>query len=259
MELPIEVVDAYVHCGLNKDHPYEVLAQTLQLAGVSRAVLVQHLGEYDNAYLGDIATANPNTIAAVALIDHRSATAEQDLWSVADSGHFRGLRVTDEALMQSPGLIAQAARLGLILMMSGLQGARDLLESQPDCRMVLTHLGRPNVSESPSFQSSTATLALAEYPGVYYQISGMKLWTTFPHEPLYPLLASAFSAFGESRLLWGSNYPVVGEVRDYTADLGLLLEGKLPLPEDAIPAIAGRNAAKLWFGSLSQLRETDIH
>jgi predicted TIM-barrel fold metal-dependent hydrolase len=76
---------------------------------------------------------------------------------------------------------------------------------------------------------------------------------------LYPLLASAFSAFGESRLLWGSNYPVVGDVRDYTADLGLLLEGKLPLPEDAIPAIAGRNAAKLWFGSLSQLRETDIH
>src|SRR5262249_20787936 len=161
-----EVVDAYVHCGLHKYHPHEVLAQTLKSAGVSRAVLVQHLGEYDNAYLGTIAAASPDTFAAVALIDHHSDAVEHDLGAVAESGHFRGLRVTDEALMQSPELIAQAAGLGLVLVMSGLQGARNLLEEQPDCRMVITHLGRPNVGESPSFPSSAAVLALAEYPYV---------------------------------------------------------------------------------------------
>ena len=32
------------------------------------------------------------------------------------------------------------------------------------------------------------------------------------------------------------------------ADLMLLLDGKLPVPDDAIEAIAGGNARRFWFG-----------
>ena len=64
---------------------------------------------------------------------------------------------------------------------------------------------------------------------------------------LYPLIADSFTHFGPKRMLWGSNYPVVGTKDDYEADLHLLLDGKLPIPPDAIPKIAGENAQRLWF------------
>jgi len=70
---------------------------------------------------------------------------------------------------------------------------------------------------------------------------------SYPHEPLYPLLAEAAARFGGARVLWGSNYPVVGETQDYLADLRQLLDGKLPFPEADIPAIAGGNARRLWL------------
>ena len=72
---------------------------------------------------------------------------------------------------------------------------------------------------------------------------------SYPHEPLYPLLAEAAARFGGARLLWGSNYPVVGDEQDYRNDLQLLLDEKLPFPDTDIPAIAGGNARSLWFGT----------
>jgi predicted TIM-barrel fold metal-dependent hydrolase len=75
----------------------------------------------------------------------------------------------------------------------------------------------------------------------------MKMFCPYPHEPLYPLIAQAIDAFGANRILWGSNYPVVGTVEDYTADLRLLLDDRLPVPGEAIAKIAGENAVRLWF------------
>ena len=75
----------------------------------------------------------------------------------------------------------------------------------------------------------------------------MKMFCPYPHEELYPLMSEAAAAFGTSRLIWGSNYPVVGDKNDYVADLKLLLEGRLSIPKEAIPLIAGANARALWF------------
>ena len=75
----------------------------------------------------------------------------------------------------------------------------------------------------------------------------MKMFCPHPHEALYPLIEQAVAAFGPQRILWGSNYPVVGSQEDYTADLRLLLDGGLPVPREAIGQIAGENAKRLWF------------
>ena len=72
-----------------------------------------------------------------------------------------------------------------------------------------------------------------------------------PHEPLYPLIERVVGAFGASRIMWGSNYPLVGSQDDYVADLRLLLEGRLPVPREAISQIVGENARQLWFDRAS--------
>jgi L-fuconolactonase len=75
----------------------------------------------------------------------------------------------------------------------------------------------------------------------------MKMFCPPPHEPLHPLIERVVAAFGASRIVWGSNYPVVGSQDDYVVDLRLLLDGRLSLPHDAISQIVGENARRLWF------------
>ena len=47
------MIDAYVHCGQSKYEPVESVLATMSVANVDRAVLIQHLEEYDNSYLRD--------------------------------------------------------------------------------------------------------------------------------------------------------------------------------------------------------------
>ena len=55
----MEIVDAYTHCGLRKYHPIEKIRHVMNLADVARAVLVQHLGEFDNSYIGNMVKNDP--------------------------------------------------------------------------------------------------------------------------------------------------------------------------------------------------------
>ena len=52
---------------------------------------------------------------------------------------------------------------------------------------------------------------------------------------------------GTSRTIWGSNYPVVGDVSDYAADLDLIRCNRRPISEYAAGDILGNNAGRLWF------------
>ena len=251
----MEIVDAYLHCGIRKFQPIEAVTGVLESAGVSRAVLVQHLGEFDNSYIGGIVKAQPERFAGVCLVDHTAPDAAERLGHWARSRLFQGIRFTTDTLQTAPQLWCDAVRLGLTIVLYAPDGIaphiaplQAFLDNHRDCTLVLSHLGNPDVRESPRFEAYREVYSLAKHPGVYYQVSGMKMFCPYPHEELYQLISEAATAFGASRLIWGSNYPVVGDRNDYAKDIGLLLDGKLPVAKEAIPLIAGGNARRLWFG-----------
>ncbi len=256
----MDIIDAYLHSGLSKYLPIEDVERTIAAAGVSRAVIVQHLGEYDNRYIRGIVEGQPDRFAGVCLLDHRGEQDRPDdarskLLSLLGAGPFRGVRFTSDVLREAPGVFGAAADAGGIIVFyapEGIAASVDaleaFLESRPGCRLVVTHLGNPRVEEDPGFGGHRALFRLAEYANVYLQISGMEMFCPYPHEPLYSLIEAAAGVFGPERLLWGSNYPVVGDLDDYRKELALLLEGRLPLPEEAVPKVAGGNAAALYFG-----------
>ena len=61
----MELIDSYLHCGLSKYLPVEDVEATMDAAGVSRAVMVQHLGEYDNGYIAGLVEARPDRFAEI--------------------------------------------------------------------------------------------------------------------------------------------------------------------------------------------------
>lgn len=252
----MEIIDSYLHCGLSKYLPVADVEATITAAGVSRAVMVQHLGEYDNSYIGRIVAEQPHRFAGVCLVDHRIEGVRNTLESLLGDGPFRGVRLTSEVLREAPEIFSFTAELEKVIVFFAPEGIADsvdallrFLGSNPDCRMVVTHLGNPRAEMAPAFEEHVALFRLASFPGVRLQVSGMEMFCPYPREPLYPLISEAVRAFGAERLLWGSNYPVVGGIDEYRAELRLLLDGQLPVPEAAIPAIAGGNSRSLWFES----------
>jgi L-fuconolactonase len=251
----MELIDAYAHCGLSKYEPIERVRATMAAAGVSRAVLVQHLGEFDNSYIGSVAAGDPEHFAGVMLVDHQSAQVADALRHWAASGHFHGLRLPADALLDRPALFSLAGDLGLVIVLFTPLGIRPILgplvqqlEIAPLTRVVVSHLGNPCVHGAQADEAAADVLELAQFANVYVQVSGIKMFCPPPHEPLYPLIERVVAAFGASRIMWGSNYPLVGSQDDYIADLRLLLDGRLPVPREAIPQIVGENARRLWFG-----------
>lgn len=250
----MEIIDGYTHCGLSKYEPIERVAEVMASANVSRAVLVQHLGEFDNSYLARIAAAEPQRFAAVCLIDHQPDDCIATLNRWANTGCIKGIRLSTDALAARPALADAAVDLDLIIVLYVPDGVppaasllSDLFQRRPDARLVVSHLGKPDPTDSPRFAKWGDTLRLAEHPGVYLQLSGMKMLCPWPHEPLYPLIEQAVERFGAARIYWGSNFPVVGDATDYMNDLSLVLDGKLPIASADIAAIVGQNAKRLWF------------
>ncbi|HEV3343788.1 MAG TPA: amidohydrolase family protein [Pirellulales bacterium] len=250
----MDLIDGYTHCGLSKYEPIERVEEVMAVAGVSRAVLVQHLGELDNSYLARIATDKPERFAAVGLVDHEPADCLETLRRWVEVGRFKGMRLTSDALAVRPALAEAVVQAGLIVVLyvpRGVAPVADALEPlfdrHPDARLVLSHLAQPDPAESPEFANWQDTLRLAAHPGVYLQLSGMKMSCPWPHEPIYPLIEQAIERFGPARVYWGSNFPVVGGADDYIKDLSLLLNGRLPIAAQDIPAVAGGNAKMLWF------------
>jgi len=255
----MEIIDGYTHCGTSKYEPIERVREVMAAAGVRRAVLVQHLGEFDNSYLGRIAAADPEHFAAVCLVNHEAADCGERLRRWAETGGFKGIRLTIDVFSAKPELAATAVELGLIIVLfapRGVAGAlgplASFLDRHPQARLVVTHMGNPDLKILARSAGPDDVFHLAEYPNVYFQISGMGMFCPWPHEPLHGLIERAFERFGASRLYWGSNFPVVGEQSAYCDDLALVLDGKLPVSAAAVPAIAGLNARRLWFPELAQ-------
>lgn len=141
------MIDGYCHCGLSKYRPVEDVLAVMKSAGIERAVLCQHLGEYDNAYLAGVVERHPATLAAVCLIDPTSASAVPDLESLHATGRFRGVRLLADWLRDYESLWGRAVELGLTLVIYAPQGMvaatpviTRFAAAHPAARVVVTHL-----------------------------------------------------------------------------------------------------------------------
>jgi predicted TIM-barrel fold metal-dependent hydrolase len=96
-----------------------------------------------------------------------------------------------------------------------------LVELCPDVTFVLDHLGKPEVAPSgPAASWSDEIARLATRPNVWCKLSGLATEARPADrtpEVLLPYLAFALDTFGPDRCLFGSDWPVSGQVVDYRA------------------------------------------
>jgi L-fuconolactonase len=251
------ITDAYGHCGLSKFKPIEEVKRITDRYGVARANLVQHMGEYDNSYIAGIVRDEPERFSGVFLVDVDAPDAAKAVERWASTGHFRGMRMTGASILTHQAVWKAASDLGLHIVVSGpftaesAAGIVRFASANPTTQLQITHMGSPALGDGPKFPSLQPLLSMSGQKNIHVQISGMHQYSTPPYTDIIPAVARVYEAFGEERVLYASNFPVMGEDQLYGLEQHLISSGRLGIPERTAPAVMDANARRLWFSRQS--------
>ncbi len=130
-----------------------------------------------------------------------------------------------------------------------LPAAAILAARCPDVTLVLDHCGKPPVASGELRAWERALRALASFKHVSCKLSGLVTeasWTSWRQEQLTPVLDVALDAFGASRLMFGSDWPVCLLAADYPRVVESVAAWSERLPPDARAAIFGGTAARVY-------------
>jgi L-fucono-1,5-lactonase len=183
---------------------------------------------------------------------------------LTSTGYLAGLR--HQALAEAdPGawLRSPAVRRGLALLdAAGLPfdlmirpahfaAAREAARDHPGLQFVLDHLGKPPIAAGELEPWASGLRALAAAPNVACKLSGLQTiaspdWT---YPELAPYLEIALEAFGPSRLIFGSDWPVSSQAAPYARVCEVAQAACSALSDDERAAVLAGNARAIYLDS----------
>ena len=202
----------------------EQMLAAMDKAGVAKAAIVQASTCYghDNSYVADAVAAHPDRFTGVFSVDVLAADAPERMhyWVGKKLGGMRlftfGSTMQNQASwLDDPTSYPAwdcAAELGISICLqmsaSGLPQMIRMAERFPKVRILLDHCARPALEDGPPYAAAESLFALATYPNIYLKLTQRNFSESrngkATPETFFPKLVSAF---GASRLAWGSNYP----------------------------------------------------
>ena len=238
------------------------LAPLMRIAGVDASIIVQAAPTAaETDYLLAIARRRPSVLGVVGWIDLEAPDAPAQIMTRAADPLFLGVRPMLQDIVQpdwilrpelEPALRA-IAETGLVfdaLILSHQIGVVDELAARhPDLSIVLDHGAKPKLGNDARMTAWRNGMAkLARRPNVTAKLSG--LLTELPPGGSVTVVTQAadtlFDLFGAARLLWGSDWPVLTMAGDYQAWFNQAREAVAARQADAVPAVMGANAARIY-------------
>jgi L-fuconolactonase len=149
--------------------------------------------------------------------------------------------------------VAQLAEFGLaydlLLYPRHLPVAVQLVQEFPTQAFVLDHLAKPAIADRVFELWSRDIRELAKFPNVSCKLSGMVTearWRQWKLGDFRPYLDVVLNAFGPSRLMVGSDWPVCTLSGDYAQTAGIVLDFVQQLTKTEREGILGGNCARVY-------------
>jgi L-fuconolactonase len=146
--------------------------------------------------------------------------------------------------------VLEAAGLPFDLMIrpAHFAAARQVARDHPGLQFVLDHLGKPPIAAGGLGPWAAALRALAAEPNVACKLSGLQTiasadWT---YRDLAPYIDVALEAFGPSRLLFGSDWPVSSQAASYSTVCDVARTACSALSRDEQTAVLAANARAIY-------------
>lgn len=238
------------------------LEQTLHANGVNGCIAVQaHQSEWETHFLVEMAQKYSFIKGVVGWIDLQKENLEQRLDYFGGLPHIAGWRHVaqdepDDFLQRSTVVngIKKVQERGyaydILIFEHQLPAALHLANACPDGRFILDHCAKPAIKKGGSLQKwAEGIKAFAEHPGMFCKLSGLLTeasWKSWSPKDFYPYLDVVFEHFGTSRLLFGSDWPVMLVAGMYVQWKSLLLKYMEQLSPEEVDGVMGKNALKAY-------------
>jgi len=275
------IIDTHTHFG-KPEEPNRLLHRTElpdvyeDLAipeGVTGTVVVEARGgPAEVQWLIDLAAEDPFIVGIVGDIDPCSDDFAANLERFADIPLFCGVRLHDECCSGLGGLEGSTCEGGLRRLLSNVEmlAVKDLeldvhitherfdalvllVERFPGLRIVVNHIAesRPLSGEAANPRWAEDIRRIAEYPRVYCKVSALVQMAGTTPAPrcvdfYRPTLDVLWDAFGEDRLIYGSNWPQIEAVSDFATEHGIVADYFGEKGEEATGKFFWKNASTVY-------------
>ncbi|WP_184541833.1 amidohydrolase family protein [Mucilaginibacter sp. FT3.2] len=200
------------------------LLPVLQQYGIDGCVAVQaSQSDEETMFLLDHAAANPFVKGVVGWVDLKANDLDEKLENYKQYRKLKGFRhilqsEPDERYMLQPAFKKGIAALqkhsytyDVLIFPQHLGCAAELAGEFSDQKFVVDHLAKPAIKKQETGKWQKDIEALAKHENVWCKVSGMLTeanWTNWKTGDFTPYLDVVFNAFGPSRVMFGSDWPV---------------------------------------------------
>ncbi len=246
---------------LYRDFGPQDLAPFLEASRITHSVVVQAAPTVaETRHLIELAEQNDRIVGVVGWVDLADADVEATLDELASHPRLRGVRpmlqdIADDDWMLGPevhhGLRALADRglcFDALVKPRHLPQLLVLIERHPDLRVVIDHAAKPDIAGGRLGEWARDLARIACETAACCKLSGLvtEARADWQLDDLRPVVERLFDGFGASRVMWGSDWPVVDLAGGFTRwrETSLaLLEG---LDADAQSEILGGTAERFY-------------
>ncbi|HEX4240268.1 MAG TPA: amidohydrolase family protein [Steroidobacteraceae bacterium] len=237
------------------------LAPELDACGVLGTVVVQAAAtEAECDYLLGIAARTRWVFGVVGWLDLRSRSAPERIASRAGLPKFVGVRPmlqdeADIAWITSPGtapafraLAEHGLAFDALIRVPQAAHVAALAARNPDLKIVIDHGAKPDIAGAERTRWAAAMRELARHPNVHCKYSGLltEAGTGAGAGDLRFYAQMLLDLYGPSRLIWGSDWPVVLGASSYRAWIGMARDLMSEAPPESREAIMGGNAVSFY-------------
>ena len=273
MGVNVVVIDSHIHLWRRADgddvwvaHKIGGLARDFSLgdwrthadaSGVAGAILVQaahSIAETERAIA--LAAANPRIVGVVGWADLHAESLAADVARLAAHPQLVGIRPLPPGTFGADWLGDPRTQRGLatlgaanvtvdvLVKWPGLTQARQLLERLPQVRVVLNHCGRPDTMTGLLEPWAGDLKAFARATSASIKLSGLieRAGIEWTKESLRPYVETVIEAFGPSRVMFATNWPVLeigGTYEGWVAVLRAILDDMGLTPAERGEIFAG--------------------
>jgi L-fuconolactonase len=247
---------------LYRDYLPPDLAPFLGKCSIDKTVLVQGAETVEETrFLLAIADETPFVGGVVGWVDLAARDAPDQIASLAQSRKLKSLRPMLQSLPDDDWILRPELRDGLraiahnrlrfdvLIFPRHLPHVMKFFAAYPDLPMVIDHGAKPYIArgEVEPWKSQMRSIA-RDFPNVCCKLSGLATeaapgWTI---ESLRPYVAALVDIWGPSRLMWGSDWPVLNVAGNYVDWFQIVHDLTSGLSDSDRNAIFGATAAQFY-------------
>ena len=246
---------------ISKSFAPEQLGPLLSANGFDGAVAVQARSSLaENDYLLGLADVHDFIRGVVGWVDLLSPDVEAQLAKYASHPKFKGVRhiaqgEADDFLAREDfargvkALSAFGLTYDILIYHRQLPAAIELVRKFPEQPFVVDHIAKPDIKGGALEPWKERIRELAKHETVMCKVSGMVTEadaSAWKDGDFAPYLETVFEAFGPSRLMYGSDWPVCLLGADYAGALGIVERATAEWSEADRERLFGGNCAAFY-------------